>query len=70
MSTTTSERTNTILRALPFVILDVIAIPAASSLALLIRNPEDKRCNEVDKLDWVLSKFRCEVSDGMLLLMI
>ena len=47
-----------------------IARPAASSLALLIRKPEDKRCSEVDNAFCELFKLRCAVSDATLVLMI
>src|SRR5690554_2983573 len=47
-----------------------IAIPAASSLALLIRRPEDKRCNAVWLAACDLSKLRCALMDAMFVLII
>ena len=46
-----------------------IAIPAASSLALLMRMPEDKRCIEVASELWVMARLRCAVIELMLVLM-
>jgi len=47
-----------------------MAIPAASSEALLMRKPEDRRCsavvNEFDYMD----RFRCAFRDAILVLMI
>jgi hypothetical protein len=40
-----------------------IAKPAASSLALLTRMPEDRRFMEVDKELEVVAKLRCALSD-------
>ena len=47
-----------------------IAKPAASSFALLIRKPEDKRCMEVDSEDCELVRLRCAVNELMLVLMV
>src|ERR1019366_9960917 len=49
-------------------IREAIAIPAASSLALLTRKPEDKRCNEVCKAPCDEFKLRCAFSDGRFVL--
>ncbi len=45
-----------------------IARPAASSLALLMRRPEDSRCSAVARLDCELDRLRCAFSDRMLVL--
>jgi len=45
-----------------------IAKPAASSLALLTRRPEDRRCRELFKEDWEVAKLRCALRDAMLVL--
>jgi hypothetical protein len=42
--------------------------PAASSLALLMRRPEDKRCRDVARDDWDVLRLRCAFSDAMLVL--
>jgi len=47
-----------------------MARPAASSLALLMRKPEDRRCMEVDNEDWDIDKLRCAVNELMLVLMV
>jgi hypothetical protein len=47
-----------------------IARPAASSFALLMRKPEDRRCMEVDNDDCELVKLRCAVNELMLVLMV
>ncbi len=39
-----------------------IARPAASSFALLMRRPEDKRCREVAKAGWRMSTVYAERS--------
>src|SRR3546814_3976348 len=46
-----------------------IARPAASSLALLMRRPEDRRCNAVDRSLPEVDRLRCALSDAMLVLM-
>src|SRR5450631_3808440 len=43
-----------------------IARPAASSAALLIFKPEDKRCSACDKVDLEGVKLRCAFSESML----
>jgi hypothetical protein len=48
----------------------LMASPAASSLALLMRRPEDSRCSEVASDCPLLSRLRCAFSDGMFVLMI
>ena len=45
-----------------------IARPAASSLALLMRMPEDRRCSEVLRADCEVDRLRCEFRDEMLVL--
>jgi hypothetical protein len=45
-----------------------IANPAASSLAELIRNPEDKRCTEVARLFWAFAKLFWANNEAMLVL--
>jgi len=45
-----------------------IARPAASSLALLTRRPEDSRCMAVASEFWVPDKLRCEFIEMMLVL--
>ena len=47
-----------------------IASPAASSFELLIRSPEDSLLNACWLADCDLSKFRCAVSEAILVLMI
>ncbi len=47
-----------------------IAMPAASSLALLMRKPEDRRCSEVVSAACDLVRLFCELSDAMLVLII
>ncbi len=46
-----------------------MAMPAASSLEVLTRRPEDRRCMEVESDDWLPSRLRCVVSDSTLVLM-
>src|SRR5450830_740477 len=45
-----------------------IDIPAASSLALLIRRPVAKRCNEVARPDCDMERLRCALTGEMLVL--
>jgi hypothetical protein len=47
-----------------------MARPAASSLALLMRRPDDRRCMDVasEPADW--ARLRCALSEGMLVLMV
>src|SRR5471032_2142726 len=45
-----------------------IARPAASSLALLIRRPEDRRCSEVFRDVCELDRLRCAFREAMLVL--
>src|SRR5450830_1217444 len=47
-----------------------MARPAASSLALLTRRPEDRRWIEVDRLIWVAEALRWAFSELMLVLMV
>ena len=47
-----------------------IARPAASSLALLTRRPEDRRCIEVDSEPWDCARLRCAFSEETLVLMV
>jgi hypothetical protein len=47
-----------------------IARPAASSLALLTRRPEDRRCIEVASEDWLVLRLRCALSETTLVLMV
>src|SRR3989304_535586 len=47
-----------------------IASPAASSLALLMRRPEDRRCRAVAKAPCEVFRLRCAFSDAMLVLII
>ena len=47
-----------------------MARPAASSLALLTRMPEDRRCMAVDSEDWLMLRLRCALSDTRLVLMV
>src|SRR5487761_2155298 len=49
-------------------IREAIAMPAATSLALLTRKPEDRRCREVCKEPWEAFRFRCAFSDDKLVL--
>src|SRR5450830_1705694 len=51
------------------VIRSEIARPAASSLALLMRRPEDRRCSEVLRLACEVDRLRCEFSDAIFVLM-
>src|SRR5471032_924652 len=46
-----------------------IARPAASSLSLLMRKPEDRRCREVDSEACDVVRLRCEFSDAIFVLM-
>lgn len=45
-----------------------IARPAASSLALLMRSPDERRCNDVPSAFCELPRFRCAFSDSTLVL--
>jgi hypothetical protein len=45
-----------------------MAKPAASSLALLIRKPEDSLCMEVERDFWVEARLRCAFKDCTLVL--
>jgi hypothetical protein len=47
-----------------------MARPAASSLAPLTRRPEDRRCIEVAREDWLVLRLRCALSDTRLVLMV
>ena len=47
-----------------------IARPAASSLALLTRMPEDRRWIDCDSTDWLTLRLRCAFSDSRFELMI
>jgi hypothetical protein len=47
-----------------------MAKPAASSLALLIRKPDDRRWMEVFRELWLIDRLRCEVNELTLVLMI
>jgi hypothetical protein len=47
-----------------------IARPAASSLALLTRRPEDRRCIEVAREDWLVLRLRCAFSDTRFVLIV
>jgi hypothetical protein len=47
-----------------------IARPAASSLAPLMRMPEDRRCSEVAISSLDVARLRCALSDMTLVLMI
>jgi hypothetical protein len=47
-----------------------IARPAASSLALLTRRPEDRRCIEVARADCEVVRLRCALSETTLVLMV
>jgi hypothetical protein len=46
-----------------------MAMPAASSLALLILRPEDRRCKETCNADCEVLRLRWAFSDAMLVLM-
>ncbi|GGX98444.1 hypothetical protein GCM10007386_31690 [Pseudoduganella dura] len=46
-----------------------IARPAASSFALLMRRPDDRRCREVDRALCEPDRLRCEFREAMLVLM-
>ena len=52
------------------VMRSVMAKPAASSLALLMRKPDDRRCIDVVKEAWDIDKLRCAVSDWILVLIV
>jgi hypothetical protein len=43
-------------------------MPAASSLEVFTRRPEDRRCMEVASEDWLELRLRCVVSDSTLVL--
>src|SRR5476651_1605368 len=43
----------------------LIAKPAASSAALLMRRPEDRRCKDFDNDDCEVVKFRCALSESI-----
>jgi len=47
-----------------------MARPAASSLALLMRRPEERRCSDVARPVCDMLRLRCALSDAMLVLMI
>jgi len=47
-----------------------MARPAASSLALLMRRPEDRRWIDVLSDVWLVPRLRCAVSDATLVLMV
>jgi len=47
-----------------------IARPAASSLALLTRRPEDRRCIATPRADCEPLRLRCAFSETMLVLMV
>ena len=47
-----------------------MAKPAASSLALLMRRPEDSRLIAVDSWSDTLAELRCAFSDEMLVLIV
>ena len=46
----------------------LIARPAASSAALLMRKPEDRRCNDVDNDDFEAVRLRCAFSESIFVL--
>jgi hypothetical protein len=46
----------------------LIARPAASSFALLMRKPDDRRCSEVASVDCEVDKLRCALIDSTLVL--
>ncbi len=48
----------------------LIARPAASSFALLMRRPEDRRCRDVARLLCEDVKLRCAFSEAMLVLIV
>ena len=50
------------------VIRSLMAKPAASSLALLMRRPLDRRCMEVDNEAWLCMRLRCAVNELMFVL--
>lgn len=50
------------------VIRSEIAKPAASSLALLMRSPLERRCIEVANEDWLMLRLRCAVNELMFVL--
>jgi hypothetical protein len=45
-----------------------MAKPAASSLALLMRKPEDRRCMDVANEAWFIDRLRCALSELMFVL--
>src|ERR1700739_1625161 len=47
-----------------------MARPAASSLALLIRRPDDRRCSEVCSEACDVFRLRCAFSEAILVLMV
>ena len=47
-----------------------MAKPAASSLALLMRKPEDRRWIEVLSDAWLMPRLRCAVKEATLVLMV
>ena len=47
-----------------------MARPAESSLALLMRMPEDRRCIEVAREPWLELRLRCAFSETKLVLMV
>jgi hypothetical protein len=47
-----------------------IARPAASSFALLMRRPDDRRCSDVARLFCEAFRFRCAFSEATLVLMV
>jgi hypothetical protein len=47
-----------------------MARPAASSLALLTRNPDDKRCKEVANELSLVAALRCAFKDATLVLIV
>src|SRR4051794_21587180 len=47
-----------------------MARPAASSLALLIRRPDDRRCREVANEPWDTFRLRCAFNEAILVLIL
>ena len=47
-----------------------MARPAASSFALLMRKPVERRCKEVASEDWDVVRLRCAFSDEMLVVIV
>src|SRR4029079_16044778 len=47
-----------------------MARPAASSLAELMRRPEDRRCMDVESEPCDVSRLRCALSEAMFVLMV